>query len=337
MSRSEAAGIRDVAAAASVSVGTVSNVLNAPERVAPSTVARVHAAIEELGFVRNDAARQLRAGRSRSIGLLVLDVGNPFFTDLARAAERHAAQSNLVVLLGTTDDDPQRERAYLETFEEQRVFGLLISPVSDDLSRVLVAHRRGIPVVLVDRDGAGTPFGSVAVDDVAGGRLAVTHLCEQGRRRIAFVGGPHGLRQVADRLAGAREAVSEYPGVTLEVIPTDEPSVLAGRTAGERLCALPADGRPDAVFCANDLLAIGVLEALMIRGVTVPGDIALIGYDDIDFARSAAVPLSSIRQPTADIGTTAIELLLSVVESPEAEPRHVVFRPELAARASTLG
>lgn len=127
MSRSEAVGIRDVALAASVSVGTVSNVLNSPERVAPATVARVHAAIE-LGFVRNDAARQLRAGQSRCVGLLVLDVGNPFFTDVARAAERRAAGSNLVVLLGTTDDDAQRERAYLETFEEQRVFGLLISP-----------------------------------------------------------------------------------------------------------------------------------------------------------------------------------------------------------------
>jgi LacI family transcriptional regulator len=329
------AGIRDVAAAASVSVGTVSNVLNAPERVAPATVARVHAAIEELGFVRNDAARQLRAGRSRSIGLLVLDVGNPFFTDLARAAERHAAHSNLVVLLGTTDDDPQRERAYVDTFEEQRVFGLLISPVSEDLDRVLVAHRRGIPVVLVDRDGSGTPLASVAVDDVAGGRMAATHLCEQGRRRIAFVGGPHGLRQVADRLAGAREAVREYPGVTLEAIPTDEPSVLAGRAAGERLCALPAGRRPDAMFCANDLLAIGMLQALMSGGLSVPDDIALIGYDDIDFARSAAVPLSSIRQPSADIGTTAIDLLLAAAESPDVEPQHVVFSPELVARAST--
>jgi LacI family transcriptional regulator len=331
-----AVGIRDVAAAASVSVGTVSNVLNAPERVAPATVARVHAAIERLGFVRNDAARQLRAGRSRCVGLLVLDVGNPFFTDVARSAERHAAQSDLVVLLGTSDDDPQRERAYLETFDEQRVFGLLISPVGEDLDRVLALHGRGVPVVLVDRDGSGTPFASVAVDDVAGGRLALTHLCERGRRHIAYVGGPLSLRQVADRLAGARDAVGGYPDATLEVIPTQEPSVLAGRAAGERLCARPDDRRPDAVFCANDLLAIGMMQALTNSGVSVPGDIALIGYDDIDFARSAAVPLSSIRQPSADIGVTAIDLLLAAVESPEAEPRHVVFRPELVARASTL-
>ncbi|MET0454359.1 MAG: LacI family DNA-binding transcriptional regulator [Mycobacterium sp.] len=327
-----AVGIREVAAAASVSVGTVSNVLNAPDRVAPATVARVHAAIERLGFVRNDAARQLRAGQSRCVGLLVLDVGNPFFTDVARSAERQAAQSNLVVLLGTSDDDPQRERAYLETFDEQRVFGLLISPVSEDLTRLHALAGRGVPVVLVDRDGAGTPFASVAVDDVAGGRLAVDHLCSQGRRRIAYVGGPDGLRQVADRLAGARDAVAEHPGAALEVIPTDELSVLAGRAVGERLCALPAGRRPDAVFCANDLLAIGMLQALTMNGANVPGDIALIGYDDIDFARSAMVPLSSIRQPSADIGKTAIELLL---EAPAGQPRHVVFRPELVARAST--
>ncbi|MCV7226291.1 LacI family DNA-binding transcriptional regulator [Mycolicibacterium komossense] len=328
-----AVGIKEVAAAASVSVGTVSNVLNAPERVAPATVARVHAAIERLGFIRNDAARQLRAGSSRCVGLLVLDVGNPFFTDVARSAERRAAAANLVVLLGTSDDDADRERAYLETFDEQRVFGLLISPVGEDLTRLHALHSRGVPVVLVDRDGTGTPFASVAVDDVAGGRLAVAHLGEQGRTRIAYVGGPHGLRQVADRLAGARSAIEDHPGVILEVIETDEPSVLAGRAAGEKLCARRPKDRPDAVFCANDLLAIGMLQALVQGGVEVPTEIALIGYDDIDFARSAAIPLSSVRQPSADIGTTAIELLLAAVD--RAEPRHVVFRPELIARTST--
>jgi len=330
-----AVGIRDVAAAASVSVGTVSNVLNAPERVAPATVQRVNAAIERLGFVRNDAARQLRAGRSRCVGLLVLDVGNPFFTDVARSAERHAAQNNLVVLLGTSDDDPRRERAYLDTFEEQRVFGLLISPVGEDLDRLDAISARGVPVVLVDRDGTGTAFASVAVDDVEGGRLAVDHLCASGRTRIAYVGGPLGLRQVADRLAGATAAVERYPSATLEVIATDELSVLAGRAAGERLCARPAGRRPDAVFCANDLLAIGLLQALTVDGVRVPDDLALVGYDDIEFARSAIVPLSSIRQPSADIGATAIDLLLEAVDASGAPPRHVVFRPELVARAST--
>lgn len=332
-----AVGIRDVAAEASVSVGTVSNVLNAPERVAPATVARVQAAIERLGFVRNDAARQLRAGRSRCLGLLVLDVGNPFFTDVARSVERQAAQHDLVVLLGTSDEDPQRERAYLDVFDEQRVFGLLVSPVRDDLARILALRSRGIPVVLVDRDGAGTPLSSVAVDDVAGGRLAVEHLCGLGRRRIAYVGGPQGLRQVADRLAGARAAVEGWSDARLEVLATAEPTVLAGRAVGSGLCARPPAARPDAVFCANDLLAIGVLQGLSAGGCRVPADVAVIGYDDIDFARSASVPLSSVAQPSADIGTTAVDLLMATAENPGAEPRRVVFAPELVARASTLG
>jgi LacI family transcriptional regulator len=327
--------MRDVAAAASVSVGTVSNVLNAPHKVAPATVARVHAAIDELGFVRNDAARQLKAQRSRCVALLVLDVGNPFFTDVARGAERRAAQLNLTVLLGTSDDDAGRERSYIDTFDEQRVFGLLVSPVSDDLSRMQALHNRGTPVVLVDRDATGTPFSSVAVDDVAGGRLAADHLCATRRRKLAFVGGPLTLRQVRDRLRGAREAVAESAGTSLEVINTPELSVLAGRTVGEQLRERRPEERPDAVFCANDLLAIGVLQGLTLMGdVRVPRDIALIGYDDIDFARSAVIPLSSIRQPSTQIGTAAVDLLASAADV-DHTPQHIVYQPELIIRAST--
>ncbi|KUI28851.1 LacI family transcriptional regulator [Mycobacterium sp. IS-1496] len=329
--------MREVAAAAAVSVGTVSNVLNSPGKVAPATVARVHAAIEELGFVRNDAARQLKAGRSRSVGLVVLDVGNPFFTDIARAAEHRAGEYNLTLLLGTSDDDIRRERAYLDAFDEQRVFGLLVSPIGDDLGRLRASQQRGTPVVLVDRDGSGTPFDSVAVDDVAGARLAVNHLCATGRRRIAFVSGPTELRQVRDRLRGAREAVADVPGATLEVVETPTLTVLEGRAAGERLRSRPPGRRPDAVFCANDLLAIGVLQALALIGdIRVPDDIALVGYDDIDFARSAVVPLTSVRQPTRAIGTTAIDLLMAAADAGSAHSaEHIVFQPELVVRDST--
>ncbi|WP_422743350.1 LacI family DNA-binding transcriptional regulator [Mycobacterium sp. WMMD1722] len=332
-----AAGIRDVAAAASVSVGTVSNVLNAPHKVAPATVARVHAAIAELGFVRNDAARQLRAARSRCVALLVLDVGNPFFTDIARAAEERAAQQNLIVLLGTSDDDTARERAYVDAFDEQRVYGLLVTPVSDDLARLRTMRSRGTPVVLVDRDGTGTEFDSVAVDDVAGAELAVGHLCRSGRRRIAVVAGPTDLRQVRDRLVGAQRAIADQPGARLEVIECPALTVSDGRAVGETLCARPARQRPDAVFCANDLLAIGVLQALTLTArLRVPDDIALVGYDDIDFARSAVVPLTSVRQPRHAIGTTAVDLLLAANEAGlDHEPSHIVFQPELVERASS--
>ncbi|TRW78280.1 LacI family transcriptional regulator [Mycolicibacterium sp. 018/SC-01/001] len=329
--------MRDVAARASVSVGTVSNVLNAPHKVAPATVARVHAAIAELGFVRNDAARQLKARRSRCVALLVLDVGNPFFTDIARAAEDRAAQENLIVLLGTSDDDLDRERAYIDAFDEQRVYGLLVSPIGDDLSRLTTMRDRGTPVVLVDRDGTGTPFDSVAVDDVAGAEAAVHHLCDGGRRRIAVVAGPTELRQVRDRLAGAEQAIAAVPGASLEVIDAPALTVLEGRAAGEALRDRPARRRPDAVFCANDLLAIGVLQALALTGrVRVPEDIALVGYDDIDFARSTVVPLTSVRQPRQQIGAMAIDLLLGAAENGrEHRADHVVLQPELIVRESS--
>ncbi|MFB9307792.1 LacI family transcriptional regulator [Agromyces hippuratus] len=332
-----AVSVRDVAAAASVSVGTVSNVLNRPDKVAPATVARVTAAIEELGFIRNDAARQLRAGHSRSIGLVVLDVRNPFFTDVARGAEDRAAEDGMTILLGNSDENTDRERAYLDLFEEQRVAGVLISPLADDLPRLQRLRDRGTTVVLVDREVPDQSFSSVSVDDVVGGYLAVRHLIETGRTRIAFVGGPAGIRQVADRLAGARRAVAESAGATLEIVATESLTVLAGRAAAAGIRERETSDRPDAIFAANDLLAMGVLQALMMQGgIDVPGEIALIGYDDIDFASAAVVPLSSIRQPAALIGYTAVDLMLKEAGGESAQER-VVFQPELVVRESTGG
>ena len=329
--------VKDVAVAAGVSVGTVSNVLNRPAKVSSDTVDRVRAAIADLGFVRNDAARQLRAGRSRSIGLVVLDVGNPFFTDVARGAENRAAESGLSVLLGNSDENVDREGTYLDLFEEQRVLGVLVTPVGDVADRLTRLRLRGTPTVLVDRQTDDPGFSSVAVDDVAGGHLAASHLIDIGRTRLAFVGGPLGLRQVADRLAGARAAVAEHPSVSIEVIDTDSLTVLQGRAAGEALRARPADGRPDGVFAANDLLAMGVLQALNMQGdVHVPRDVALIGYDDIAFASAAVVPLSSIRQPSVLIGYTALDLLLREADGGATfAHEHIVFDPELVVRDST--
>jgi LacI family transcriptional regulator len=334
--------VRDVADHAGVSVGTVSNAMNHPEKVSAAVLERVHEAIEQLGYVRNDAARQLRVGRSASIGLVVLDVRNPFFTDIARGAEDAAADAGLSVILGNSDEDVAREAAYLDLFEQQRAAGVLISPYGDITARLHRLRERGIRAVLVDRYSADATFSSVSVDDEAGGRLAVEHLIAQGRRRVAFVGGPLDIRQVSDRLEGARRAVAANPDVTLEVIETEALSVIEGRAAGQKIVARPgADGtaRPDAVFAANDLIAMGVLQALMMQGVgiRVPDEIALIGYDDIDFASAAVVPLSSIRQPAQLIGRTAVEIMLAESAHPEVKPRQVVFQPELVVRASTGG
>ena len=330
-----AASVKDVARHAGLSVGTVSNVLNRPDTVTEATRAKVMAAIDELGYVRNEAARQLRAGMSNCVGVIVLNSSNPFFNDVAAGAEAWGADANVSVLVGNSGEIVAREKAYLDLFEEQRVRGVLLSPVGQVTKRLQRMRRGGIAAVLVDRDVAGE-FSSVSVDDRLGGRLAMQHLIDMGRRRIAFVGGPLSLGQVADRFAGAAEVAGEHSDVTLEFVATDRLTLAHGRVAGERLIARAATTRPDAVFAANDLLALGLLQAITTtRSLRVPDDIALIGYDDIDFAAGAAVPLSSIAQPRFELGRLAMDMLLKEADDPSRAVERVVLQPFLVARAST--
>jgi LacI family transcriptional regulator len=330
-----AAGIKQVAQEAGVSIGTVSNVLNHPEAVAPATRARVLAAIEKVGWVRNGLASQLRAGRGRTIALIVLDVANPFFTDIARGAEIVAESSGAMVVICSSGADATREQRHLELLEELRVLGVLITPVyNTENDRLEKFAARGTPVVLVDRGAGAQNRCSVAVDDVMGGRLVGAHLRELGHRRLAFVGGPFSIQQVADRHAGAAQTIG--PQAELRIFATASLTIAAGRQAAGEVADLPPARRPTAVFCANDLIALGVLQEATRRGLRVPDDIAIVGYDDIEFAAAAAVPLSSVRQPREEIGRTAATLLLEEVDDPQHQHRHVVFVPELVARESSL-
>lgn len=340
------ASIRDVASLAGVSVGTVSNVLNHPERVSPATRERVTAAVRKLGFVRNESARQLRAGRSGMIGLVVLDAGNPFFQDVAFGAEQLITDTGYSLMLANSGENPQREAEHLDLFERIRAEGVLVTPVDAAGKGLLQLRERGIPVVLVDRGTELTSECAVSVDDVAGGRMATEHLLEHGHQRIAVVGGPESLRQVAERRIGAQEAVAGFADgngrwARLQVLPTAALTIAEGRRVGAELAALPPDTRPTGVFALNDLLALGLLQSLTLAGLRVPQDVALIGYDDIVFAEAATIPLSSISQPRQRLGRRAAELLLDEVQATVTgtahEHQHVVFMPELVARASTLG
>jgi DNA-binding LacI/PurR family transcriptional regulator len=331
--------IKEVALQAGVSVGTVSNVLNRPEMVAPARRQRVLDVIDKLGFVRNESARQLRAGRSRTIGMVVIDVANPFFTDVARGAESVTDEGKSMLMLCSSGEDRNREQRHLEMLEQLRVLGILITPVDSNDPRIDEIASRGTPVVLVDRRSKGRKRCSVGVDDVLGGRLAIEHLLDQGHRRITFLGGPFSIRQVIERHQGASAAVAAHSGpvaATLSVMETGSLTVGAGREAGVTIAGLSASSRPTAVFCANDLVALGLLQELTRQGVKVPDDIALVGYDDIDFAAAAAVPLTSVRQPREQLGRTAAELLLEEVQDGESHRhRHVVFDPELVVRESS--
>jgi LacI family transcriptional regulator len=336
-------GIKDVAREAGVSVGTVSNVINRPETVARATRERVQEVVSRLGYVRSESARQLRVGASRIVGLLVLDMGNPFFVDVARGAERTARAAGLGVMVCNSASSPEEEAEYLSMFVEQRVRGVLVTPADSTGRDLDLLRRHEIPYVVVDAivdDEDGTGACSVSVDDVIGGEMAVAHLIEQGHRSIVFVSGPgHDRPQIRDRWTGACRAVAAagLAPETMREIATDRRGVSAGADAVAHLLGMR--NRPTAVFCANDMLALGVLQALFGAGVKVPEEIALVGYDDIDFAASAAVPLTSVRQPAMEMGRIAAEMLVKESASDyDAESHvheHVVLQPELAVRDSS--
>lgn len=331
-----AAGIPEVAVRASVSVGTVSNVLNRPEIVAPATRERVLAAMSELGFVRNESARQLRSGVATTIGLVALDVSNPFFTDVARGVEEAASAAGHAVILCNSDESVDKEARHLDLLSEQRVHGVLITPADRSPEPVRKLRERGLSVVLLDHPADSIDTCSVAVDELTGGELAMSHLLTAGHEHVAMINGPARIYQAAQRHAGALAAYTKAGGDPgrLHTIEVPALNVASGARGAERL--LDMHPRPSAVFCANDLLALGVLQVMVREGVRVPNDMAIVGYDDIDFAAAAAVPLTSVRQPRTLIGRTAAELVIDETRAPkEHEHRNVIFTPELVVRESS--
>jgi LacI family transcriptional regulator len=332
----EAARISDVAERAGVSVGTVSNFFNRPDIVAAGTRRRIEEAVEALSYVRNESARQLRMGQSRTVGLIVPDIANPFFTDVARGVEDAISAAGALLIVCNSDDDPFKEARYVTLLTEQQVQGVLLVPVGSSTAVARLGDR-GVPVVLLDYKGSSKRQCSVSVNDVAGGRLAMGHLLATGHRRVAFLGVGSTAHQAVDRLKGARQALREA-GRDPDELTLLHPAALnttAGSAAATELMALPARRRPTAVACVNDLLAVGLLQELLHAGVSVPDDVAIVGYDDIAFAGAAAVPLSSVSQPRQQLGRRAAELLLD--ESGDDNHLHsrVVFEPELVVREST--
>ena len=330
--------VRDVAERAGVSVGTVSHALNHPERVADSTLERVRAAIAELGFVRSETARRLRHGGSSLVGVLVHDISNPFFTEAARGIEDRLREDNRVPMLGSTDSDPDRERELMSLLAGLDVRGVIVTPSTSTLDNLAVLAGRGIRIVLMDHPPISEELPTVSGDDVAGARAAVAHLVELGHRRIGFVNGPLSVRQPIDRRDGALPALSEAGLDPAEVLREVEAAsggqgytADAGAVGAAEL--LRADPPPSALFCANDQLAIGAMREIRRRGLAIPDDVAIVGYDDVDIASELITPLTSVHVPMRDIGRAAADLLLA----DGSQVRHVSFAPELVVRASTAG
>ncbi|QGF23031.1 LacI family DNA-binding transcriptional regulator [Raineyella fluvialis] len=322
--------VKDVAERAGVSVGTVSHVLNHPDRVSDATLQRVRTAIDDLGFIPSGAARHLRQGTSQAVGLVVADIANPYYIEAARAVEDSLVQRGMAMMMSSTDGDPERERRILEMLAAQQVRGIILTPSERSPENLALVRRRGIPTVLLDGGSSRSAFSTVGVDDVAGGRMAVAHLLASGHRSIAVISGPLEVRQAADRWEGARQAVRDAglnPRTTLVHLVADSFSAEAGAEAMSLLLEGPV--RPTAAFTVNDVMAIGAMRTLRREGLRIPEEMALVGYDDIPVAAELITPLTTVRQPMASLGRRAAELLL---EGRGVE--HVLFRPHLAVRAS---
>lgn len=325
--------MRDVAKAAKVSVGTVSNVLNRPSIVAPETLARVQTAIKDLGFVPNGFARHLRSGNSRTLGLIVPDVANPFFTEVARGVEDAASKRDYAVFLCNSDESASKEDRYVNVLIQQQVRGVLITPADMKSDRLDSMRDRGIAVTLLDREIKGRKQCSVSVDDVHGGQIAIEFLAGLGHTNIAWVCGPESIPQVADRGNGVAKA-AKVAGVKIQTIRVPLMNATKGEDAAKKILELAS--MPTAIFCANDLLALGVMRALQANKVRIPDQVSLLGYDNIEFAPSAAIPLSSIAQPAYQMGVTAADLLLNECEDGDGhEHQQIRFQPQLVERAST--
>jgi LacI family transcriptional regulator len=338
--------IRDVAELAQVSQATVSNYFHKPRKLSDATRERIRQAVETLGFVPNDAARMLRTGVSPVIGYIAFELASATTPEIAAAIERRVSARNMYLLMANDTGSREREREYLQLFEQQRVAGIIISPVGDVEDELARLRRRGIASVLSARRASSAEQASVSTDHVAGSRLAVQHLIDLGRRKIGFVASALDLQQVADRQRGALSVIETVPDATFEIISVPERTVEAGIACAERIAARAPGDRPDALFCVNDLLAIGVIQSFVAGGrIRIPDDIAVMGYDDIEFAQSTVVPLSTVRTPHAQLGEAAADALFDEIASfrdpdDKSEGRavpHIEFTPELVVRASTAG
>ncbi|MDO5082102.1 LacI family transcriptional regulator [Arachnia propionica] len=331
---SKRVGVAEVAARAGVSPGTVSNTLNHPERVSPATRAQVLAAVKELGFIPNQQARVLTGAASNLLGLVVVDLMSPFFMELAHAVERTAADAGYVMILSNSENDHDREETVMRTLAAQRVVGSLLTPAGGGTPLDESTH--GVPLVLIDHTTREHPC-SVSVDHVAGGRMAAEHLISLGHTRLGFVAGQPNLRQFTERERGVRDVMAEagLDPSTLRVVRADGIGQPSGLASGRQL--LQDGDLPTGICCCNDMLAFGVYRALTQGGVTVPDDVALVGYDDVDFAANWIVPLTSVSQPTALMGEQAARLLIDHATNPDHEHERVVLQPRLIVRRSTTG
>jgi LacI family transcriptional regulator len=327
--RSGRATMNDVAAHAGVSLKTVSRVVNSEPGVLPSTAERVSRAIAELGFRRNDSARQLRTGRAAGIGLILEDVADPFYSVLTRAVEQVVRAHHCLLLTGSCDDDPGREQELALALCSRRVDGLVIVPAATDHSYLRHEISAGVPVVFADRPPINLAADAVLADNFGGARSGVTHLIQRGHRRIGYLGDDPSIYTARERLNGYRRALAdagiEADERLIQMGRADPPAV---RAAVDRMLAAP--GAATALFCGNNRLTTAVLRFLAGR-VERP---ALVGFDDLELADLITPGLTVVAQDPAGLGRVAATLLFDRLAGLTVAPRRIVLPTTLVPRGS---
>lgn len=326
--------IKDIAQIAKVSHSTVSRALANSPLIPQATRQRIQRIAQRKGYAPNAMARGLVTRRSHAIGVVVTTIEDPFVAQVVRGIESVAADHGYRVLLATSHNDPAREVNVVTALREWRVDGMIVAASRVGSLYVPLLQKIGVPIVLINNQHPGTFIHAIGVDDAQGAKLATSHLIALGHRVIGHLRGPAGHRASQNRLTGYRSAL-KHAGIAFD------PSLVRigdGRAAGgEQILSLVSQSpRPTAVFCYNDMTAIGALAALKRIGMRVPQDMSLVGFDDIPFAQYVDPPLTTIRQPMEDMGQRAMHMALTLMNENKSQVQNLVIAGELVVRASTI-
>lgn len=321
--------IKTVAAAAGVSVATISRALQSPDRLAPDTLAHVRRVIADLGYTPNAQARNLRTAKTKLVIALVPDISNPFFSEVIRGIEQVSHRHGYAVLLGDTQNDPVREQHYADLVSSRRADGLITL-----LPHIPIVTGQGrLPIINACEYAGNETVTCVMTDNIAGAYAAVNYLLMLGHRHIALLNGPADSPLSRDRALGYQQALIAAGIDTSASLETDgEFSSAAGAAAVDSLIA--RGERFTGLFCANDEIALGAISALRAHGRRVPDDVSVVGFDDIRFARYFDPPLTTVAQPMSEIGQEAMRLLLTILDGSAAPPHRRILNSQLVIRGS---
>lgn len=323
--------IQQVAQQAGVSTATVSRVLNDSQLVSDDLKQRVRKVIEELGYYPNRSARNLRAKHVRKIGVLFADISNPFFTSVLAGIESVLQKAGYILILGNSNEDAHTEQLHLNAFLEEGVAGIILAATTTTRTRYEKLLEAGIPLLGIDRVVEGLKIDTVTINNIDAAYHATSHLIHLGHKRVAFIGGPEKMSTARYRLMGYQQAMGEAGHLT--------PQLAAGnfrQDGGYAAMSSLLDGpnRPSAVVVANNLMTLGALQSIHERQLSIPKDIALVGFDDMPWGASIQPPLSVIAQPTFEMGTVAARLLLDRIQNPEHPMQRIILETQLIVRKS---